>query len=96
MLLLDVPPLRREIAEPIALVLRVERIEPREIALQGALGGHVEIGLDPYGRIPEIDEFGTLEEDPVDDNDELRGPADAQHVGTQPVDVEPIEVVALG
>jgi len=95
-LLLDVPALRREIAEAIALELRVDRIEPREVALQGAPGGHVEIGFDPDGRIPKVDEFRTLQEDPVHDDNEFRRSADAQHVRAEPLDVEPIEVVALG
>lgn len=77
-------------------MLRVDRVESREVAREGALGGDAEISLDPYGCVPEVDQLRALQEDPVYDHDELRRSADAHHMRTEPLDVEPIEVVALG
>ena len=77
-------------------MLLVERVDPDEVALKAALGGHVEVGFDPHGRIPEVDELRSLQEDPVDDDDELGRSADAQHMRVEPFDIERVEVVALG
>ena len=96
MLLLDVAPLGREITKAVALPLRLARIEPDEVALRGARGGHVELGLDPHGRVPRVGELGPLQEDTVNDDDELVWTADAQNMRMQPCEVEPVEVVALG
>ena len=64
--------------------------------MRGACGGHVEVGFDPHGRIPQVGELRPLQEDPVDDKDEFVRPLDAQHVRMKSLDVEPVEVVAVG
>jgi hypothetical protein len=60
-LLLDVAPLRGQVANAVTLVGSVERIEPDAVPLRAALRGDVEVDLDPDGCVPQVGELRSLQ-----------------------------------
>ena len=94
-LFLDVAPLRGHVSDAVALVSLVERVEPDAVAFRAACSCSLDVGLHPHGRVPEIGELGPLEEDTVDDDHDVGRAGDAEHVGTEALEIERVAVEPL-